>query len=151
LQPALPLLLAACAAVDEHTAPPGVQRCEGFFIYDLCVNDLGGDGDVDFMYFDDTREIFMYARSELEAASQVLPLHPCAIPMSDSTREYSSQLLYGEELPLTQRLALKGRLIANYRKSQPAISACNRTLSGAPKNALDDPFLIQEDWEEGDL
>jgi len=54
------LLLDGCAS-DPGPASLGAVRCESFFIYRLCVGDLDRSGDVDFMYFDDTKEIFMYA------------------------------------------------------------------------------------------
>jgi hypothetical protein len=148
--PAL-VCLCACAPVEQLSAPLGFSNCERFFIYDLCLSDLDEDGDVDFMYFDDTKEIFMYAATALEEVSSVMPLHECAIPMSTDIRSQSSQLLYGDSLPLSERLAVKGRLINSYRKAQPAISACNRAQSDREAPSVDDPFLVQEDWPDDAL
>ena len=147
----LALCLAGCVSTSDLERPPGEQRCESFFIYILCVNDFDRDGLVDFMYFDDTRDIFMYEPSMLEVVSSVMPLHPCAIPMSASTREASSQLLYDDELGMAGRLALKGKLISNYRSAQPAVDACHssqRRNSNAT-GAAEDSFFPDDDWDEG--
>lgn len=143
------LLLLSCASTDGP-ARLGTLRCERFFVYSLCVSDLDRDGRVDFMYFDDSREIFMYADEERAALDGLLPFHDCAIPMSTSTREYSSALLYGSDLPLSERLALKGRLLRNYRDAQPAVEACNRRqerLGGSAEDAA--PFVVPEPWDQG--
>jgi hypothetical protein len=145
------VLVSACAPVDQRSAPFGFISCERFFIYDLCLSDLDEDGAVDFMYFDDTKEIFMYAAKALEEVSSVMPLHECAIPMSADIRSQSSELLYGESLPLSERLVVKGKLINSYRKAQPAISACNRGQSDREPPSVDDPFLVQEDWPDDAL
>lgn len=142
------LLVTACGSI-QRDGPAGHAQCERFFIYDLCVADVDRDGRVDYMYFDDTREIFMFAADRRTELRDVMPFHRCAIPMSASTREYSSQLLYGEELGLRERMQLKGRLISNYRASQPAVDACNREQRDTPAPGFDDPFLVQEDWDEG--
>ena len=146
--------MAACVTAPEQRALPGRHSSESFFIYILCVADLDEDGVVDYMYFGDDFQIFMYAESMRERVNTVgQPWHECAIPMSASTREYSSQLLYGEDLGLAARLGVKGRLIQNYRAAQPAVESCNpqREVPGAVPDLDDyeDPFVVEDDWEEG--
>lgn len=108
------------------------------------------DQRVDYMYFDDTREIFMYEASMARALGPVLPFHACAVPMSRSTRDYSSQLLYDDNLSLADRLRIKGQLILNYRAAQPAVDACN-TDSTRDQDKTPEPFIVDEDWDEGTL
>jgi hypothetical protein len=146
----LALSVAGCAPTPERTPPPGTSSCESFFIYVLCIADLDADQRVDYMYFDDTREIFMYEASMAQALGSVLPFHACAIPMSRSTRDYSSQLLYDETLSIADRLRIKGQLILNYRAAQPAVDACNTNSAGDQMEAPE-PFLTDEDWDEGAL
>ena len=145
-------MLAGCATTPEGSRPPGEQRCESFFIYVLCVADLDRDRLVDYMYFDDTREIFMFAQSMHDALKGILPFHRCAIPMGNDTRKVSSTLLYGGDLSFTEKLALKGRLIKNYRAAQPAISACNKRAEKEQGQDArkDDPFTVDEDWTLGE-
>lgn len=140
------VLCTACASTSRHTRPPGVHSCESFFIYVLCVADADSDGTVDYMYFDDTREIFMYDGSPDNRLLSVMPLHRCAIPMDRDSRAVSSRLLY-EDPGLAERLALKGNLIRNYRSAQAAVDACyNKNRTDAPSQ----PFLDDEDWDEGE-
>lgn len=146
----LTVWLGACANTGDQARPPGTERCESFFIYVLCISDLDSDGQVDYMYFDDTREIFMYAESMLSALANVLPLHACAIPLSDNTRKYSSQLLYNDALGISARLATKAKLAASYRAAQPAVDACN--TSANPSSSRDHPdnrpFDDNDNWLE---
>jgi len=146
--------LAACAGSPETSTLPGAHSCESFFIYIICVGDIDENGDVDYMYFGDDYQIFMYAstmREPLNAIGQ--PWHPCVIPMSESTRQYSSQLLYDEDLGLADRLGVKGKLIQNYRASQAAVEACNAQRENPGEvpdlDNFDDPFIVDDDWEEG--
>ncbi|EAQ96945.1 hypothetical protein [Congregibacter litoralis] len=142
--------LSACVSTPEDSRPPGVERCESFFIYVLCISDLDADGRVDYMYFDDTREIFMYADSLLNELETVLPLHACAIPMSESTRDLSSQLLYSDDIGLSARLAVKAKLAVSYRAAQPAVDACNAALNPSTQTpaAEERPFDDDDDWLE---
>ncbi|WP_439102070.1 hypothetical protein [Congregibacter sp.] len=143
-------VLSACVSTPENTRPPGVEHCESFFIYVLCISDFDADGQVDYMYFDDTREIFMYADSMLRDLDGVLPLHACAIPMSESTRDLSSQLLYSDDIGLSARLAVKAKLAVSYRAAQPAVDACNTSQNPSSQTpAIEErPFDNDDDWLE---
>ena len=146
--------LAACvSAPQQQRVLPGRHSCEAFFIYIICVGDIDRSGDVDYVYFGDDYQIFMYAQAMREALNALgQPWHRCVVPMSERTREHSSRLLYGEELGLSERLAVKGKLLRSYRASQSAIEACNAQGKNPGKtpqpNALDDSFVAEDDWEE---
>lgn len=145
------LWLGACATTPDDVRPAGKEHCESFFIYVLCISDLDMDGQVDYMYFDDTRDIFMYAESMLTQVTEVLPLHPCAIPMSASTRDLSSQLLYSDGLGISAKLALKGKMAVSYRAAQPAVDACAASLAPDAQRSIEEerPFDDKDDWTEG--
>lgn len=145
--------LFGCSTTPDGDRPPGKHGCEVFFIYELCVSDLDKNGNADYMYFDDSKEIFMYHESMKTALNGVMAFHRCAIPMSDSTRDYASQLLYGDELGLSARLRIKGKLITQYRAAQPAVDACNMSGSQQTEDVTmdEDPFLADEDWEDGEF
>lgn len=146
------LWLTGCAGIPEDDAvgarPVGELRCESFFIYDLCVADLDRNGDVDYMYFDDSREIFMFEPTMRADLARVLPFHPCAIPMSDNNRRYSSQLLYSDSLSFSQRLSVKAKLAVSYRAAQPAVSACNTVEDERSPPTDTSPFGMDESWGE---
>lgn len=145
------LLLGGCATTPDDVRPAGKEHCESFFIYVLCISDLDMDGQVDYMYFDDTRDIFLYAEDMLNQVTQVLPLHPCAIPMSENTRDLSSRLLYSEGLGISAKLALKGKMAVSYRAAQPAVDACAASIGPDPQRGIEDerPFDDKDDWPEG--
>ena len=60
----------------------------------------------------------------------------------------SSQAEGPSMMEVAQRLYLKGKLITNYRAAQPAVDACNREQGEEPHPPEDDPFLVQEAWED---
>lgn len=143
--------LAGCATRPQDPTLVGRHHCESFFIYSVCVADRDENRFVDYMYFGDDLQIFMYDEAARENLVGVQPFHECAIPMSDSNRELSSKLLYGEDLGLSARLSLKGRLIRNYRAAQPAVDACNVRDDDAREAfpaAGEDPFMIDDGWDE---
>lgn len=145
--------LAACVSAPQQRALPGRHSCEAFFIYLICVGDIDRSGDVDYVYFGDDYQIFMYAQAMREALNALgQPWHSCVIPMSERMREHGSRLLYGETLRLSERLAIKGKLLRSYRASQSAIEACNtqgKNPGKAPQpDELDDSFVAEDDWEE---
>ena len=145
--------LAACVSAPQQRVLPGRHSCEAFFIYIICVGDIDRSGDVDYVYFGDDYQIFMYARAMREALNALgQPWHRCVVPMSERTREHSSRLLYGAALGLSERLAVKGKLLRSYRASQSAIEACNtrgKNPGKAPQpDEPDDAFVVEDDWEE---
>ncbi|MEO1082213.1 MAG: hypothetical protein AAFY29_21830 [Pseudomonadota bacterium] len=142
-------VIAGCATQPDSTLV-GSHRCESFLIYEVCVADLDENGNVDFIYFGDDLQVFMYHDAQERALRAVQPFHECAVTMSADTRDLSSELLYGEGLTLTQRLSIKGRLIGSYRAARPAVSACNTAAKKARGEAAnEDPFDVGEDWDEG--
>ena len=141
--------LAGCVTRPGDAIGRAVHRCEAFFIYEICIADYDHNGSVDYIYFGDDLQIFMFAEAMLPLLDGVQPFHACAVPMSSAVRKNSSRLLYGDELSLSERLAIKGRLIGDYRSAQPAIDACNAAREGAtPSPYIEDPFIIDEDWED---
>ena len=145
--------LAACVSAPQQRALPGRHSCEAFFIYLICVGDIDRSGDIDYVYFGDDYQIFMYAQAMREALNALgQPWHQCVIPRSERMRAHGSRLLYGETLKLSERLAIKGRLLRSYRASQSAIEACNtqgKNPGKAPQpDELDDSFVVEDDWEE---
>jgi hypothetical protein len=145
---ALALIFTACATDPVSNNIRGQHHCESFFVYSVCVADEDSDGRVDYMYFGDDLQVFMYDDAQEASLRARHPFHACAVPMGDSTRSLSSQLLYGDDLGFTKRLELKGALIGNYRAAQPAVEACNEALGNGGPLPLEDPFDVGEDWDE---
>jgi hypothetical protein len=144
------LFLAACASQPDSAGFSGEHRCEAFFIYSICIADRDDSGDVDYVYFGDDLQVFMYDAEQEDELRSAHLFHRCAVPMSAETRDLSSQLLYGDDLGLSERLALKGKLIRSYRAAQPAVDACytGDEKSPAADESFEDPFLSDDDWDD---
>jgi len=141
-------LLTACATNRVPDRLSGRHHCESFFIYSVCVADQNSDGSVDYMYFGDDLQVFMYDETQEAALRADQRFHACAVPMDKSTRSISSRLLYGDDLGFTKRLELKGALLRSYRAAQPAVEACNAAAGAPGPVPLEDPFDVGEDWDE---
>lgn len=145
-------VLVGCATQPDGPDLVGRHRCESFFIYEVCIADRNEDGVVDYIYFGDDYQVFMYTGEIETELRAVEPFHVCAVKMSDDTRDLSSRLLYSDGLGLSDRLRVKGRLLANYRSAQPAVEACNdqngRSDVALPGIDEEDPFLADDDWDE---
>ena len=119
------------------------------------MTDTLGDQRVDYMYFGDTGEVFMYqADSELPGDR---PMHRCAQPMEEDVVMHSSRLLYGEDLSLLQEMDVKRRLLLSYMSAKGGVDTCyggdSRTgvVSGqqSPDESFaEDDFEWGEDWGE---
>jgi len=139
-------LLAGCASapVKEDV---GKLTCESFLIYDLCIRDLTGDGLVDYMYFDDTKEIFLYREGNKMQVAKEMALHRCAMPMTESTLRQSTKLLYEENLSLMSEMVLKGKLVGNYLQAKAKIDDCYADDTASPEPGEADDFFVGEpDW-----
>lgn len=138
------VLMTACASTGtvEIPEPPGRLSCDTILIYEMCVQDVSGDGRVDLMYFSDTMEIFMYREGMENQVTRVLPLHRCAVPMDVSTIEYSSQLLNSQDLTLVAEMDVKGRLLVSYLAAKPAVDACY-----AENDMVSESFGDEEDYD----
>lgn len=145
-------LLGGCVSRPDGPNLVGEHRCERFFIYSICIADRDTSGGVDYIYFGDDFQVFMYTPEIERELRAVEPFHPCAVQMSRETEELSSQLLYSDGLKLSDRLSVKGQLLRNYRAAQPAVDACNAANNaggtGSPDVGDEDPFLSDDDWDE---
>ncbi len=142
----LPLMLAACAAPpsvkhDSDTAavvesapewaaarkPVYTLYCDNFFIYEMCAKDIDNNGDVDLVYFSDSKEIFLYREDVQAAVSADLSFHTCAQPMDEELAAIGSELLYiSDDMSFFERLEIKRRMLTSYARYKPQINACRK-------------------------
>ena len=136
------LLLVGCAGQRTiETEVGGRLVCDTMFLYEMCAQDLTGNGQVDLLYFSDTNEIFMYRAGTEDIVTQVLPLHRCAVAMPPDTLDYSTRLMYAtEDMGTMERLDLKRRLIRNYLNERPVIDACLESHDGPAEGPEQDDF-----------
>ena len=145
----LPLFLAGCANTPDSDQvrqdPTTTEYCDNYLIYEMCVRDVDHNGDVDLMYFADTREIFMLSPEYKNAEFANFTRHECLQPMDDEMRAASSQLLYIQnDTSLLKKTQLKSRLLLNYTHYLPEISRCMHDSNVA--DSSDD--FGDEDFEE---
>jgi len=146
------VLLGGCAASmpDKTAAPAGKLSCGGFFVYEMCAQDLYGRGEVDFLYFADTSEIFMYRKGADLSAVRPLTLHRCAMQMPEDTLLYSTQLLYGEQLTLLEEMDVKSKLLFSYLAAKEQVDECygGDSSLGDATGATEDFLVDDYDWDD---
>ena len=140
-------MLTSCANIDVKTVKPISDKyCDSYFNYPMCVKDVTGDGEIDFMYFSDTKEIFMLA-TDIDAPKSEFPLHECVQAMDKDMRNVGSQLLHiDENTPTLQKTQLKTRLIFEYTRYIKNINSCHKPEEYATPE-IDSDFG-EEDFEE---
>lgn len=104
-------------------------------IYDMCAKDVNGDQQADFLYFDDTKEIFMIAEEYQDRSFRGLSRHKCLQILKDSIRDTSTAILnLPDDASRLRRSQLKSRLLAQYAYYLPTINRC------MGEDDLDDEF-----------
>ena len=122
---------------------PNSEYCDSYLSYPMCAKDVDGNGEVDFMYFNDSMEIFMVMADYLGAEFEGLTYHECTQEMDESLQRISSELLYiTEDTSSLERSAIQARLMLNYSRYIAKVSSCHD-----PNYASDEGFG-DEDFEE---
>ncbi len=122
--------------------------CDTYIFLSMCVRDLIGDGEVDIVYFTDTREIFMYREGMREEVGHVMPFHQCAVTLSEDMQATTNRILGRSDMSLNEELSITRALIANYMAAKPSIDACNASFEDEKSGGHEeDGFFIEEDWD----
>ena len=145
------LLLVGCAG-SPHTATSRVPQtdafCDNYLVYDMCVRDMDGNGEVDVMYFADTQEIFMLTEEYYHRDIGEFTLHRCVQVMDASVQKASSELLYiDQETSTLQKAQVKSRLMLDYAKYYPRINRCMNSTNVVHLNNPESSFG-DEDFED---
>lgn len=118
--------LAACGstAIDGQR-PVSAQYCDNFMIYDMCARDTNRDGEVDYVYFTDTNEVFMY-RQGLRRMPRDLGRHRCALEMDPELVATTSRLFYiDDDTSFLEKQDIRGSMMIKYIAYMPRVTACN--------------------------
>jgi hypothetical protein len=147
------VLVSGCASFESgqaaSTAGDGKTRCGSFFVYDMCMTDARGDQRVDYIYFADSKEVFMYSAGA--SLPRELPLHRCAMEMQEDVVAQSSSLLYGENLGLLQEMDVKRKLLLSYMAAKSDVDGCygGDSRQGNPELEQTSDFASDDfDWGE---
>jgi len=150
------LLLAGCATapVPEQAPKEGRIVCDSYLILHMCVRDLIGDGVVDMIYFSDTYEIFMYREGMLQTVEPVMPLHRCAVTLSEDMQALTNRILSRADLTVSEELVIMKDLLTNYMAAKPEIAACNARFDKleqegeSGEEGTDDFFIEESEWDD---
>lgn len=123
----LVFILASCAGSrSDGQGPLSAHYCDKFMIYDMCARDSNRDGVVDFVYFEDTREVFMYREGLGGRIPGNLGRHRCAMAMDEDLVATTSRLFYiDDETPFLEKQDIRGSMMIKYIAYMPRVSSCN--------------------------
>lgn len=131
--PALVVLASGCASTQRAGLPAEQDAakvaCGSFLIYDMCMIDRAGDRRVDYAYFADDMQIFLYQQDEPLPAE--MALHPCAMAMTEDVVLHSSELLYSDDLTLLEEMDVKRKLLVSYMAARNGVADCNADDEGS--------------------
>ena len=124
------LFLSACSSQNtkqENEELPLANNiyCDSYFIYDMCAEDIDRNGEIDFMYFQDTDEIFMKnPRFPLESLPPK-PLHRCVQSMDEGMIIAGTRLLtITDDTNGIEAAQIKSRLLMQFIKAQGRMETC---------------------------
>ncbi|WP_101756799.1 hypothetical protein [Oceanicoccus sp. KOV_DT_Chl] len=143
------LLLSACAGTSKQPdqAAANTLFCDNYFAYQMCAKDLDQNGDVDVMYFKDTRQIFMTKPDQQHLIPIGFIKHPCIQVMDEELQQASNKMLQiNEQTTALQRTKIKTMMILNSGRYIIKINSCKDPDYAAHGN--DNDSFGDEDFED---
>ena len=120
------LMLASCGSLPEGQRPTNALYCDNYLMYDMCAEDQNRDGIVDFVYFTDSEEIFMFREGVQERYRGNRDVHRCAQTMDENLVATTSRVFYvDDETSFLERQDIKGAMMIKYIAYMPEVTACN--------------------------
>ena len=119
-------LLTSCAGNYVGKRPVNSLYCDNFMIYEMCARDTDRDGIVEYVYFDDSKEIFMYRDALPRRLPRDIGVHRCARAMDESLVATTSRMFHiDEDTSLLEKTDIRGSLMIKYIAWMPEVTACN--------------------------
>lgn len=126
-----PALLIICLSILYSCASSDVLRpqnnlyCDRFLIYDMCSRDIDEDGVLEFVYFEDDMQIFMYREGAQPMFPDEMPVHVCAQPMDEELVATTSRVFYvNDETGIIEKTDIKGAMMLKYIAYLPRVASC---------------------------
>jgi hypothetical protein len=92
----------------------------------MCARDSNRDGIVDYTYFQESKEIFMYRERLPRRIPEGFGVHRCAMPMEEDLIATSSRVFYiDESSSLLERTDIRSAMMLKYMTKLPEVTACN--------------------------
>jgi hypothetical protein len=120
------LLLAGCSGANLADRPANDLYCDNFILYEMCARDSNRDGIVDYTYFQESKEIFMYRDRLPRRIPAGFAVHRCAMPMEEDLVVTTSRVFYVDESSsLLEKTDIRGAMMLKYMAKLPDVMACN--------------------------
>ena len=146
--PILVVVLSACSHQPQKKFDAVTNLfCDRYLIYRMCALDVTDNGQTDFLYFEDSREIFLYDPQGSATIPVNLIMHECAQSMDAPLIDATSLLLtVNEEMGFFRKSEIKNKIFYHYMRYVPRINRCNRERNKQEEYDVDDdPFLADAD------
>ena len=120
------LLIASCSGANLGDRPVNDLYCDNFVLYEMCARDSNRDGIVDYTYFQESKEIFMYRSRLPRRIPAGFGVHRCAMPMEEDLVVTTSRVFYIDETSsLLEKTDIRGAMMLKYMAKLPEVTACN--------------------------
>jgi hypothetical protein len=118
------LLLNACSVTGM--GPLARVYCDNFLVYDICAQDLNSDGVVEYVYFKDSLEVFMYREGSADSIPDEHNLHRCVLPMDEGLVATTNRVFQvTDETTYLEKQDIRGAMMIKYIAYMPRVTACN--------------------------
>jgi len=136
------LLLSACANQRQNTAAVTNLYCDRYLLYRMCTLDATANGRADFIYFEDSQEIFLFDPDTTTFIPENLTMHHCAQSMDTALLNATSLLLtVNDTMSFFERSEIKNKIFYHYMRYLPRVNRCNNEKN----DSEDTDFSDQED------
>lgn len=120
------LLLTSCAGNYAGERPVNSLYCDNFVLYKMCARDSNRDGIVDYTYFEESKEIFMYRNRLPRRIPAGFGVHRCAMPMEEDLVATTSRVFHiDDSSSMLERTDIRGAMMLKYMAKLPEVTACN--------------------------
>lgn len=123
-------LLVACSHQPQVNDAVTNLYCARYLLYRMCALDVSGNGQTDFLYFEDSEQIFLFDENKLNKVPNYLTLHECAQSMDPPLIDATSALLtVNDEMSFFRRSEIKNKIFYHYMRYVPRINRCKNDLA----------------------
>ena len=123
----LSLVLIDCSSLRvASTASANNLYCDNFLIYQMCAEDLNNDGIVEYTYFADTLEVFLYRKGTKQSIPDRLSMHRCIRVMDEPLVATTNRVFeVTDDTSYLEKQDIRGAMMIKYFAHLPEITACN--------------------------
>ena len=126
------LALSACGLGAAGVRPTTSLYCDNFLLYTLCARDMNQDGIVDFVYFEESEEVFMWREGARDDVPADMKFHQCAEVMDAELVATTNRVFFvDDDTSYLERQDIRGGMMIKYITRLPRVAACNMRANQA--------------------